>query len=468
MAKFGEAIFGLAIFGPDISPVAIISANPVAGQAPLVVNFSAAGSYDPDGILTDYSWDFGDGSVGSGVNVSKVYETPGTYTVILTVTDNSNETYVSAVDIHVEPAPVPEPPPEPNFPYIPPEYAFLDHVDLPRVTYTFLIGPPDKEEHILGMIQSPKLDFDLKGSARVSFALNQADPAALHITELYTDLRVYRDGDRIFRGRVAPSRDEMDADGGYVEFTAVDYREVLRRRFIYDDDVYFWYDEDVSVIIWDLIDTVQSRTGGDLGITKGLGFPAVGVKRSEVEFTPGSSVTDALESIQESKLRGFEWEIDPELKVNVWAQRGSQDPKAIEWQGTIKRLTRDFKTDEFANAVRASGGEIPLPEILEADNILEDPRGRWEAEVSWPDTETQEAMNDRIEYLLEQQNRVPEEYDVSLREGFWQGREHIWLGDTIRTVVNHGRLRVNSPLRVHGISISPDGNGGEHISLRVK
>lgn len=50
--------------------------------------FNAAGSYDPDGNIVSYAWDFGDGAVGSGSVVSHVFAS-GTFTVTLTVTDNA-------------------------------------------------------------------------------------------------------------------------------------------------------------------------------------------------------------------------------------------------------------------------------------------------------------------------------------------------------------------------------------------
>jgi PKD repeat protein len=54
--------------------------------------FSGNGSYDPDGNITSYEWDFGDGNFGSGIFVMHAYTAPGNYTVILTVTDNEGAT----------------------------------------------------------------------------------------------------------------------------------------------------------------------------------------------------------------------------------------------------------------------------------------------------------------------------------------------------------------------------------------
>jgi hypothetical protein len=57
------------------------SGTPTSGPAPLQVQFTA--NSGPD--IASWSWDFGDGSYGSGMNPVHTYTAPGTYTVKLTV-----------------------------------------------------------------------------------------------------------------------------------------------------------------------------------------------------------------------------------------------------------------------------------------------------------------------------------------------------------------------------------------------
>jgi PKD repeat protein len=53
-----------------------------------VIYFNASGSYDPDGSIESYFWDFGDGTNATGMTVEHAFDEAGNYTVILTVTDD--------------------------------------------------------------------------------------------------------------------------------------------------------------------------------------------------------------------------------------------------------------------------------------------------------------------------------------------------------------------------------------------
>ncbi|MFD6892620.1 PKD domain-containing protein [Streptomyces sp. NPDC059957] len=54
--------------------------------------FDASASKDPDGSIASYAWEFGDGAKGEDVKPSHEYSAAGTYSVKLTVTDNSGRT----------------------------------------------------------------------------------------------------------------------------------------------------------------------------------------------------------------------------------------------------------------------------------------------------------------------------------------------------------------------------------------
>ena len=61
--------------------------NPAPTHHP--VQFDASGSFDPDGEIVSYHWDFGDGSTAEGPIVEHEFQTPSIeYRVVLTVTDD--------------------------------------------------------------------------------------------------------------------------------------------------------------------------------------------------------------------------------------------------------------------------------------------------------------------------------------------------------------------------------------------
>jgi len=86
---------------PNLLPTAVIAASSTSGTAPMSVTFNGSGSMDPDGTISSYAWNFGDGTTASGSAVSKTFNTAGTYTVTLTVTDNRGGKGTSSAVIQV-------------------------------------------------------------------------------------------------------------------------------------------------------------------------------------------------------------------------------------------------------------------------------------------------------------------------------------------------------------------------------
>jgi PKD repeat protein len=90
--------------GPILQPpVADADPNTQSFKIGGTANFDGSNSYDPDGTIVSYDWDFGDGNTGSGVTTSHVYTTDGTFTVTLTVTDNDGLTDTDTCQVTVIP-----------------------------------------------------------------------------------------------------------------------------------------------------------------------------------------------------------------------------------------------------------------------------------------------------------------------------------------------------------------------------
>ncbi|MDG6229080.1 MAG: C1 family peptidase [Candidatus Thermoplasmatota archaeon] len=70
----------------NIAPIATIKET-VTGGVNTDITFDASKSFDADGDITEYSWDFGDGTSGIGKTVTHRYSERGIHTVQLTVTD---------------------------------------------------------------------------------------------------------------------------------------------------------------------------------------------------------------------------------------------------------------------------------------------------------------------------------------------------------------------------------------------
>ena len=71
-----------------VPPVEVATATPSSGDSPLTTQLNGSSSFDQDGSIVTYAWDFGDNTTGSGAVINHTYNSIGNYTATLTVTDN--------------------------------------------------------------------------------------------------------------------------------------------------------------------------------------------------------------------------------------------------------------------------------------------------------------------------------------------------------------------------------------------
>jgi chitodextrinase len=100
----------------NVPPVADPN-GPYTGSEGAPVTFDGSGSFDPDGTIVAYDWDFGDGNTGTGVSPTHTYAADGLYTVALTVTDDGGATNTAMTTATISSAPNQPPVADPNGPY---------------------------------------------------------------------------------------------------------------------------------------------------------------------------------------------------------------------------------------------------------------------------------------------------------------------------------------------------------------
>ena len=352
---------------------------------------------------------------------------------------------------------------------------------------TYLLGPPARTGRPpvwqLREAGNRKVTAKLTDSSEAGFTIDGDHPDALRIDELATDLHVlwsYTAADRkqwLYRGRVGPTTDALPESGEYdLTVTTLDYKAVLARRYLMSGSRQVWSGVDQGLIGWGLIDTVQNRLGGDLGIRPHPDGIGTGVLRDRA-YNLGDEVRQRIDELSEV-LDGFEWDIVPggargaDLYYRTWYPQRGVDRGIILQKGKLAAsITRNVDPATYANAIRVTGsapeggGAEPPPHEGYAPDIETAPQGRWDAVESTSITTTP-ALAERRDWIRDERQVVRPTYTVKLAPGVWRGPGHIWLGDTCRLVLFRGRLQLNKvPMRVHEITVTP--GKGEHDDVEL-
>ena len=144
--------------------------------------FNASSSYDIDGSIVNYTWDFGDGSKAYGVIAKHVYEDDGTYSINLTIKDDDGAIAYITKEIVVKNVP-----PTADFRFSPEEPTDLDtiifsdeSIDLDGniVNYTWTFGDGNVSHS-----KNPTHKYADNGLYLVSLTIKDDDGAIAYISK---------------------------------------------------------------------------------------------------------------------------------------------------------------------------------------------------------------------------------------------------------------------------------------------
>lgn len=305
---------------------------------------------------------------------------------------------------------------------------------------------------------SKRAEFRLDRPSTFSFTVNHQHPSAEFITELETDVVLYRDNVKIGRFVIASTRDTLDADSQYVEVSAVDYKGRFEQRILYSD-LTFTAEDDVD-IAWDAVTAVQNETNGDMGVTRGVvpsGESLTGA------FAAGLNLYDAINTVA-SIDDGFDWDVDAELRFNIYKPRGTVKDRTFDYGGVVAEVDRQFGVRDFANAVRVTGDDTLTAETEGSGSAT---LGRWDAQVGFTSVNNQTLLQGLAIDTLNQRSNLVTSFKIRLRDfdgaRAWRGINDVWLGDQVRFVAKTKRFEVNAMQRVFEIDVSVSDDGAEDV-----
>lgn len=316
-----------------------------------------------------------------------------------------------------------------------------------------------------------KANFSLLEYNEVQCDVSMPIHEAMSLGEGRNDIWIWRNGIHLGRFRVCrPTLEFGDKFNGQI--IARDYRYLMglrptRGTFTYVSPT------DQAQIIWEVFTNGQSW--GDLGITQAPGWANTGITRTQVGIRDGDFTWKAVQTLA-ALTNGCEPYINPDNTLSInYPRKGSDKGVVLDliasdqgvMSGAVARCQMVIDFENYANAVRVYGEDGTAPVEKEVLNLVNQPEGTWAMPVVEQGLTTNQMVIDAAQAALDSHNAVFPEYRITLRNGFWRGPDHIWLGDTVKQVIRAGEYFIERQARVYGVGISWGVDGTETVELSL-
>jgi hypothetical protein len=347
-------------------------------------------------------------------------------------------------------------------------------------------------------------------AAVLTFDLDGWRPAARYVSELCTEVIAWRWDDTAgadvpyFRGPITASADAVDAQSHTVTVTATDYLALLMRRLVTGPTpTSLTGDQDLCAQTLVQLATFEATTSAGVSFGAGSYLPLVsynvnpdgtgrspsGVSRT-MPLQGNAAIGTMLDNL--SKLSGgFDYDVAPlsyppgprsgattDMVRIFYPGQGVVRTSALYYPGNVLAFTRQVASADYSNYWRTIGNNQSANqstaqvygEALTADAS----GGQAGAPGLWMGGDQSPDQSDPSGVLLPAWAQgqlniysvLMPTYTLTLAPGFYyQGAFN--MGDTLPLVVQSGRLKVNTQLRVMGITYEPNDDGDEVVTLTV-
>lgn len=320
----------------------------------------------------------------------------------------------------------------------------------------------------IGQATSRSVTWRLDGLAEARFTIRLEDEAVPTIVPYATDLILERNNARVYRGKFLSPVINLGIDQRRIEYTTFDYRGILDLAATVPPGGLRFDDVDQADIAWNLIDAYQQRPGGDRGITRGVGQVS-GVDGRDVSYEAGAPIGQLITNLSRV-INGFDWEISPDLELNMWhddTRRGGDKVRTLDYGKTgVATAKREPSTQPFGTHWDAYGEAGTTPAASTLATVATDPRGRWERSIVDPNVSRTATLQDKADFNLDAGLGL-QRWTLGLALNAWGGPTDLWLGDTFTLSLKAPNLEVLGRYRVEQITATIGQSDEESIVLGV-
>jgi hypothetical protein len=322
--------------------------------------------------------------------------------------------------------------------------------------------------------------------ARAELALPRG--AGLIIDEMDTDLWWRRKDPRTksleVMGRFNTSHVNMSTSdtGISVSLQFDDYRTILGDRMVlkYRNDKVKppesqWDDNTPVADI--MAFALPTNTRLDLSEVTGAKPYNLGKTTQPFELDPATTISELFERLNAISPIRWEWWVETPLDIDAAPKlrfqlgtRGLDKGVVLHDLGKgpspIASWTRTAAADNYANALLYLGSQGGVLETIPAQINQYGQRDTQFYNGTLDGTQIamiRSSAKRKLEKLADRRAT----YTINLKAGFWRGRSHIDIGDTVTLIIKLGADRVYEKYRVTEITVDIDDVGAEEVSLTL-
>jgi hypothetical protein len=334
-----------------------------------------------------------------------------------------------------------------------------------------LLDLSDQEIMDISAITSFDLELKLNDTSTLAFDLDlvEFEKRCLAIgaepqTVLYpqkTEIKVYLEDKAMFGGIISTVDSSYEGVNATLTCSADSYLHYFSKRFVSKTYVA----TDRSAIAWDAINTVQTVTNGDLGVTKGS---TVTIFNSDLtcDYRDVKSIIQLYTYAQPTT---YDFEITPDKVFNTYTRLGS-DRTDVElvYPQNIQSIKVPRSADTLFNKIigLGSGSGIERKESIQQDATSQINYRVLEKKESFNSVEIQTTLDHNTQGKLEESREVLVLPEVVPQAGVID-LTVVGVGDSIRVKLQGSTYNndVDAMLRIYGMKIKVDKDNVQDLSL---